>query len=50
MVEGGWPPSIPASCLLLSILQLGSVPWAQPLLSCPYQMQMPAQLWDLGYA
>lgn len=24
-----------ASCLLLGIPQLGSVPWAQPLLSCP---------------
>lgn len=39
MVEGGWPPSLhpsqPASCLLLDIPQLGSVPWAQPLLSCP---------------
>lgn len=36
--------SQPASCLLLGIPQLGSVPWAQPLLSCPHQMQMPAQL------
>lgn len=39
VVEGGWPPSLhpsqPASCLLLDIPQLGSVPWAQPLLSCP---------------
>jgi hypothetical protein len=39
VVEGGWLPSIPASqpasCLLLDIPQLGSVPWAQPLLSYP---------------
>lgn len=36
---GGSQPSIPASqpasCLLLGIPQLGSVPWAQPLPSCP---------------
>lgn len=38
VVEGGWPPSIsasqPAACCS-GIPQLGSVPWAQPLLSCP---------------
>lgn len=38
-VGGGSQPSIPASqpasCLLLGIPQLGSVPWAQPLPSCP---------------
>lgn len=38
-VGGGPQPSIPASqpasCLLLGIPQLGSVPWAQPLPSCP---------------